>query len=170
MFARSLALLAVPALAACTATVPTSEPAIPGFTIAARTIGPADYVEVAAAHRSRYHTLERISLVGPGEREVAPSETRADTLHHTGAGPWPVGSFGVFGGSRGAGVGVGIGFPLVVGDSGWSSTVRTLRATFKIPDPARYRADPSAWRIVLHWRDGHGSPFTLARPAPTAGP
>ena len=170
MFARALVLPILPILAGCATAPPTGEPHIPGLAVAARTIGPGDYVEVSAAHRSRRFVLDRIALVAPGEREIAPAETRADTLHQSGAGPWPVGSVGVAGGNRGVGVGVGIGFPIVIGEGGRTSTVRTLRATFKIPDPARYRADPAAWRIVLHWRDPQGQAFTLVRPAPSAGP
>jgi hypothetical protein len=168
MFARILAVLVLPAIAGCATAVPTAEPSIPGLAVAARTIGPADYVEVTATHRSAYHRLERIALVAPGGREIPPAETHADTTRRIGAGPWPVGTVGIAGGNRG--VGVGVGFPLVIGEGGWSSTVRTLRATFKIPDPAAYRADPAAWQIVLHWRDGHGLPIATSRPAPAAGP
>src|SRR5690606_11860302 len=54
------------ALAACASPPPPGEGGISYLVTAARVIGPeALYVEAEAAHRSRFHRLERIALVDP---------------------------------------------------------------------------------------------------------
>jgi hypothetical protein len=135
---------------------------------AARVIAPeALYVEAEAAHRSRFHRLERIVLVDPAGVEHPAMDVRADVVRTVGPG-YPVGSIGagtVTGGS--AVVGIGVGFPIFVEDS--YGSVYRMRATFRVPDPRGYRRDPSAWRIRLHFARRTQPPVVVDRPAPLPG-
>ena len=155
------------ALAACASPPPPGEGGIPYLVTAARVIGPeALYLEAEAVHRSRFHRLERIVLVDPGGAEHAAMEVRADVVRTV--GPGGIGSVGVGGFSGGrTSVGIGVGFPIVVGDS--YGNVYRVRATFRVPDPRAYRRDPGAWRIRLHFARRTQPPVVVDRPAPLPG-
>lgn len=153
------------ALAACASPPPPGEGGIPYLVTAARVIGPeALYVEAEAAHRSRFHRLERIALVDPAGAEHAAIDVRADVVRTVGPGA-PVGAVGI-GGSSGA-VGIGIGFPIFV-ENAYGNVYR-MRATFRVPDARAYRRDPGAWRIRLHFARRTQPPVVVDRPAPLPG-
>jgi hypothetical protein len=147
---------------------PPGEGGIPYLATAARTIGPeALYVEAEAAHRSRFHRLERIVLVDPAGAEHAAVDVRADAVR-TAPAPYPASSVGVGAASGGpVFVGVGVAFPLGAGDG--YATVFRMRATFRVPDPAGYRRDPLAWRLRLHFARRSAPPVAVDRPAPLPG-
>ncbi len=167
---RLARLAPVLALAAsgCASPPPPGEGGIPYLVTTARVIGPeALYVEAEAAHRSRFHRLERIALVDPAGAEHAAIDVRAEAVRTAGPGS-PVGSVGVGAVTGGpTAVGVGIGFPLFVEDS-YGSVFR-MRATFRVPDPRGYRRDPGAWRIRLHFARRAAPPVVVDRPAPLPG-
>lgn len=156
------------ALAACASPPPPGEGGIPYLVTAARVIGPeALYVEAEAAHRSRFHRLERIALVDPAGAEHAAVDVRADAVRTVGPGA-PVGAVGIGGYTGGAtAVGIGIGFPIFV-ESSYANVYR-MRATFRVPDPRAYRRDPGAWRIRLHFARRTQPPVVVDRPAPLPG-
>jgi hypothetical protein len=165
MKARWAAAALVLALAACASPPPPGEGGIPYLVTAARVIGPeALYVEAEAAHRSRFHRLERITLVDPAGVEHPAIDVRADAVRTVGPG-YPVGSvgFGTVTG-RSTAVGIGLGFPIFVEDS--YGNVYRMRATFRVPNPRAYRRDPNAWRIRLHFERRTQPPVVVDRPAP----
>jgi len=147
---------------------PPGEGGIPYLATSARVIGPeALYVEAEAVHRSRFHRLERMTLVDPRGREHPAVETRADTVTTVPAG-YPAGAIGVGAVSGGPSfVGVGIGFPIVVSDGG--RLLFRMRATFRVPDPRAYRREPIGWRIRLHFARKEAPPVVVDRPAPFPG-
>jgi len=163
-----LALAAATALSACTSPPPPGEGGIPYLVTSARVIGPeAIYVEAEAVHRSRFHRLERMTLVDPAGREHAAMEVRADVVR-TGYPGAPIGSVGVGAVSGGrTAVGVGVGFPLFVDDA--YGFIFRMRATFKVPDPRAYRREPALWRIRLHFARRTEPPVIVDRPAPLTG-
>ncbi len=156
------------ALAACAAPPPPGEGGIPYLVTAARTIGPeALYVEAEAAHRSRFHRLERITLVDPAGAEHAAIDVRTDVVRTVGPGA-PAGAIGIGGYTGGStAVGIGIGFPIFA-DSAYANVYR-MRATFRVPDARAYRRDPGAWRIRLHFARRIQPPVVVDRPAPLPG-
>jgi len=160
-------LLAIGALA-CASPPPPGEGGIPYLVTSARVIGPeALYLEAEAAHRSRFHRLERIVLVDPAGVEHAAIDVRTDAVRTAGPG-YPVGSVGVGAFSGGyTSVGVGVGFPLYVQDS--YGNVYRMRATFRVADPRAYRRDPGAWRIRLHFARRTEPAVVVDRPAPLPG-
>jgi hypothetical protein len=155
-------------LAGCATPPPPGEGGIPYLVTAARVIGPeALYVEAEAAHRSRFHRLERIALVDPAGAEHTAMDVRADAVRSVGPG-YPVGSVGVgaiTGGSTA--IGIGVGFPIFVDDA--YGNVYRMRATFRVPDPRAYRRDPGAWRLRLHFARRTQPPVIVDRPAPLPG-
>lgn len=168
MMARAAAAALVLALAACASPPPPGEGGIPYLVTAARVIGPeALYVEAEAAHRSRFHRLERIVLVDPAGAEHPALDVRADVVRTVGPG-YPVGSVGIGGVTGGsAAVGIGVGFPIFVEES--YGNVYRMRATFRVPDPRAYRRDPNAWSIRLHFARRTQPPVVVDRPAPLPG-
>ena len=156
------------ALAACASPPPPGEGGIPYLVTAARTIGPeALYVEAEAAHRSRFHRLERMTLVDPAGAEHAAIDVRADVVRTVGAGA-PVGAVGIGGYTGGSlGIGIGIGLPLFAENA--HGNVYRMRATFRVPDARAYRRDPGAWRIRLHFARRTQPPVVVDRPAPLPG-
>lgn len=153
---------------ACASPPPPGEGGIPYLATAARVIGPeALYVEAEAVHRSRFHRLERITLVDPQDREHAAIETRADAVTTASAG-YPAASVGVGAVSGGPTfVGLGVGFPIFVNDSG--RLLFRMRATFRVPNPGAYRREPAGWRIRLHFARKEAPPVIVDRPAPLPG-
>jgi hypothetical protein len=170
MKAPLIAALALAGLAAGCGPPPPlpGEGGIPYLTTAARVIGPeALYVEAEAVHRSRFHRLERMTLVDPQGREHAAVDTRADAVRTVPAG-YPAGSLAVGAVSGGPSfVGVGIGFPIMVSDGG--RLLFRMRATFRVPQPAAYRREPVGWRIRLHFARKEAPPVIVDRPAPLPG-
>ena len=161
----SMLLVLGASLAACASPPPPGEGGIPYLVTAARVIGPeALYVEAEAAHRSRFHRLERMTLVDPAGAEHAAIDVRADVVRTVGPG-YPAGSVGVGAVSGGhTAVGIGVGFPIFVEDS--YGNVYRMRATFRVPDARAYRRDPGAWRIRLHFARRTQPPVVVDRPAP----
>jgi hypothetical protein len=167
---RSVAVLAafLLALGGCVSPPPPGEGGIPYLVTSARVIGPeALYVEAEAAHRSRFHRLERITLVDPAGGEHPAMDVRADAVRMVGPGA-PVGSVGVGAFSSGStAVGIGVGFPIFVDDA--YGNIYRMRATFRVPDPRAYRRDPGAWRVRLHFARRTQPPVVVDRPAPLPG-
>ena len=169
---RSLGFLAAAlagAAAGCVPPPPPGEGGIPYLSTTARVIGPeALYVEAEAVHRSRFHRLERITLVDPAGREYAAIDTRADVVRTSPGGYPAVGSIGIGAGTGGASfVGFGLGFPIVLDDGGY--LLFRMRATFRVPDPRGYRRDPGAWRIRLFFARKEAPPVVVDQPAPLPG-
>jgi len=165
---RGAALAGALVLAGCASAPPPGEGGVPGLVTTARVIGPeAAYVEAVAAHGGYGYRLVQMTLVDPAGRQYPAIEVRNDVLHSGPGGYRPSGAVGVGAGSGGyTSVGFGIAFPLVVG--GRRDTVHRMRATFRVPDPAGYRRDPTAWRIRLLFtgRDGLSTVYDRAAPFP----
>jgi hypothetical protein len=168
MKGRGLAAALLVSLAACASPPPPGEGGIPYLVTSARVIGPeALYVEAEAAHRSRFHRLERIVLVDPAGAEHGAIDVRTDVVRTAGPG-YPVGAVGIGGFTGGStSVGIGVGFPIFAEDS--YGTVFRMRTTFRVPDPRAYRRDPGAWRIRLHFARRTQPPVVVDRPAPLPG-
>ncbi len=109
-------------------------------------------------------------LIDPaGTAYPAAKIERDRTSYRSDEGLQPSVGAGVAGGSGGwmsSGVGIGLSIPLFSG-GGAQDEVTESRVTFRLPDPAAYRASWQRWKIHLDLAgDGTGRSIDLPAPAP----
>jgi len=169
--AASFALILAAALSGCAGPggyaggfgPPTHGTGIPGFSLSSRALASGEFVEVEVRHRSLRHRVEQVALVGPKGRRHVSRDVRTERERIAPARPG--GHIGIAGGSGGAGIFTGIGITFPLGSWFRNPTYRT-RALVRVPDPARYRADPTAWRVAVVMGRRYGTPRVIERPAP----
>lgn len=155
-------LLAAAGLLAGCAGDPAAPDGVPGLAVHSRVIGPGDYVEVLADHRSLDHRVEEVALVDPDGTAHPARDFERETVRYDSG---PGGAFGVGGGAFGSGgtnigAGVSLGFPLD------GQALYRTRATMAVPDPETYRRAPEAWRIRVVVEHRSGTQKIIERPAP----
>lgn len=135
------------------------------LSIVSRVLADGAFVEVEVRHRSAFHQVEQVALIGPdGAWHRAGDLRRRKT---TSDFDRPHGHFGVAGGSGGPiFTGIGITIPLGTLGSLFRAPSHRTRALVRVPDPADYRADPTRWQVAIVMGRGLGATTTIKRAAP----
>jgi len=100
--------------------------------------------------------VKRAVLVDPNGIETAAYDIQRDRqTYSSNGGLRPSVGVGVAGGSSGhIGTGIGIGFPIYSGGSGYRSEVTESTAKVKISNPVLYRNSWQSWKLRVDLEDG----------------
>ena len=156
MYRLILSAVMVLALVACSGR-PTG---VPERDLQWRTSLRGDELSVIVFDRTGEYRIDGVSLVGPNG-QVIPAREMTRESQGGSAGP----GYSVFGagGSRGAGIGAGIDFPI-----GGEAPSLERRTSAVIPLPAGYRQTPAQWHIDVEMIVPGGGPYRASIPAPTS--